>query len=348
VKRYGAVQVDVDGWWAYCAAYGEAAPLDPDPVYREALPRLRALLDRHNVRATLFVVGADLTVPWKRRLIADMARDGHEIANHTFGHRLDLPGLPATEMEAEIEQAEALIGETIGQPPVGFRAPGYAAHERVYALLEHRRYHYDSSLLPTFWGGAIRAFQRVQGKRRAVSGAPARRPDGIREPAGRAAPFAPLPSRFAFGRPAFGFAPQAPYRPARQQIWRRAACAAEAGTVLQVPVTTVPLVRIPFHSTYVFSLGLELFRLGHASCRLAGVPVNYLFHAIDLLDDAAGAAILPRLGIRASLTQRRRLCETILGALTRLGEVIPTRDWVERLEHAVVSGTPSRTTGAAR
>ena len=63
MSAYGTVQVDVDGWWAYCAAYGEAASREVDPVYQEALPRLRETFDRHGIRATLFVVGTDMAVP---------------------------------------------------------------------------------------------------------------------------------------------------------------------------------------------------------------------------------------------------------------------------------------------
>jgi hypothetical protein len=305
VRAYGTVQVDVDGWWAYCAAYGEAASREADPVYEEALPRLRETFDRHGIRATLFVVGTDMAVPGKRRLIEAMARDGHEIANHTFSHPLGLPTLPAAQLTAEIEQAEAVLSEVAGVRPVGFRAPGYAVDETVYQVLEERGYLYDSSLLPTFWGGVIRAVQ-ARGAR-----------------SGRAA------SPTCFGRPAHGLAPLRPYRPSRRRLWRPGGDGEEAGAVLEVPVTTMPLVRLPFHSTYVFSLGAGMFHLGRLGCRLAGAPINYVFHAIDLIGDEGGAPMLRRLGIRAPLARRQRLCDMILTRLKRSAHLLPTRDWLQ-------------------
>jgi Polysaccharide deacetylase len=310
VRGYGTVQVDIDGWWAYCAAYGEASSREADPVYQEALPRLRATFDRHGIRATLFVVGTDMEVPAKRRLIEAMAREGHEIANHTFSHPLGLPTLPAARLAAEIDQAEDVLGEVAGARPVGFRAPGYAMDETVYRLLEERGYRYDSSLLPTFWGGVIRAVQ-ARGAR-----------------SGRAA------SPTCFGRPAHGLAPLRPYRPSRRRLWRPGRESEETGAVLEVPVTTMPFVRLPFHSTYVFSLGAGMFRLGRLGCRLTGAPINYVFHAIDLIGDEEGAPMLRRLGIRAPLARRQRLCDMILTSLKRSAQMLPTRDWLQFLTSA--------------
>jgi peptidoglycan/xylan/chitin deacetylase (PgdA/CDA1 family) len=311
------VQVDIDGWWAYCAAYGESASLEPDPVFAEALPRLREMFDRHAIRATLFVVGADMMVPWKRRLIAGMARDGHEIANHTHRHRLGLPGYSRAEIRAEIAEAESILADVAGARPVGFRAPGYAIDEAVFEVLEERGYRYDSSLLPTFWGGVIRAFQ-ARGRPRGTA------PKGC------------------FGRPAYGLAPLAPYLPARRCLWRRARRAADTGGVVEVPVTTMPLVRVPFHSTWVFSLGPGLFRLGRASCAVARAPINYVFHAIDLIGDEAGAPMLPRLGIRAPLARRQHLCERILCDLAGTTRLQPTREWVARLSAPDAERVPAR------
>lgn len=313
MSGYGTVQVDIDGWWAYCAAYGEAAPREVDPVYQEALPRLRETFDRHGIRATLFVVGTDMEVPAKRRLIEAMACEGHEIANHTFSHPLGLPTLPTARLAAEIDQAEAILGEVAGTRPVGFRAPGYAVDESVYTLLEERGYLYDSSLLPTYWGGLIRAVQ-ARGAR-----------------SGRAA------SPTCFGRPAHGLAPLRPYQPSRGCLWRPGRKREETGAVLEVPVTTMPLVRLPFHSTYVFSLGAGMFHLGRLGCALTGTPINYIFHAIDLIGDEAGAPMLRRLGIRTSLARRQAHCDMILTSLKRSARLLPTRDWL----HALAPAAPA-------
>jgi hypothetical protein len=59
--------------------------------------------------------------------------------------------------------------------------------------------------------------------------------------------------------------------------------------------------------------------------------VNYVFHAIDLIDDVTGAPMLRRLAIRAPLVRRQQLCDMILHDLSRTSRLVPTRDWVEIL-----------------
>lgn len=89
----------------------------PDP---QATPRLLELLDRHNARATFFVIGAQLRAhpELARRIVAA----GHALANHTDTHP-NLASLPAARRRAEVRACAATIAPLGGlrllRPPQG-------------------------------------------------------------------------------------------------------------------------------------------------------------------------------------------------------------------------------------
>jgi peptidoglycan/xylan/chitin deacetylase (PgdA/CDA1 family) len=95
-------------------------------ILRRCLPRFAELFARHGVRATFFVVGADLDDDGEgRAALAALARAGHELASHTHTHPYDFIRLGAARIADEIDRAHATIADCAGTPPVGFRAPGY-------------------------------------------------------------------------------------------------------------------------------------------------------------------------------------------------------------------------------
>src|SRR5437763_1459406 len=148
-----AVSVDLDAVACYYRIHG--LPGTPPEracfaVLRRCLPRFAELFARHGVRATFFVVGADLEDDAVGgRLLGELARDGHELANHTHRHPYDFVRLGDAALSDEIDRAHQAIAACTGAPPVGFRAPGYEISARVIALLGDRAYRYDSSLLPS-------------------------------------------------------------------------------------------------------------------------------------------------------------------------------------------------------
>ncbi|HVV50422.1 MAG TPA: polysaccharide deacetylase family protein, partial [Polyangia bacterium] len=102
-----AVSVDLDAVACYYRihALGEP-PTGParHAVLRRCLPRFAELFARHDLRATFFVVGADLEADTDgRALLAELARAGHELANHTHTHRYDFARLPRAAMAEEID-----------------------------------------------------------------------------------------------------------------------------------------------------------------------------------------------------------------------------------------------------
>ena len=106
----------------------------PDP---EVTPPLLDLLARHGAQATFFVVGA--AVAAHPALLARIAREGHEIGNHTWSHRA-LPSLPWRTQWDEIGRCERAIGAggtRLLRPPYGRQTRGshLAARLRGYTVV---------------------------------------------------------------------------------------------------------------------------------------------------------------------------------------------------------------------
>jgi peptidoglycan/xylan/chitin deacetylase (PgdA/CDA1 family) len=89
-------------------------------------PKLLDLLDRHNVRATFFLIGK-----FAREcpgIVRETAARGHVLANHTYSHP-NLFWLGALKMEDELRFCNEALSSVTGaapkwfRPPFGFRNP---------------------------------------------------------------------------------------------------------------------------------------------------------------------------------------------------------------------------------
>ena len=110
--------------------------------------RLLALLDRAQVRATFFVLGwvADREPALVRRIAAA----GHEVACHSYAHRL-VYDLTPDAFRDDLRRAKACIEEASGLPVIGYRAPSYSITARsLWALdaLVEEGFRYDASIFP--------------------------------------------------------------------------------------------------------------------------------------------------------------------------------------------------------
>ncbi|HEX4352108.1 MAG TPA: polysaccharide deacetylase family protein [Polyangiales bacterium] len=145
-----AVSVDLDEIPCYAAIHGlSGLPLmAAEAIYRAALPRIEALFDELDLRATFFAIGSDLIAPHAAAAIKRLAERGHEIANHSQDHLYDLTRRPRDEQRRQIETANRMIADLTGRAPVGFRAPGYTIDDRLFALLAELGFAYDSSVFP--------------------------------------------------------------------------------------------------------------------------------------------------------------------------------------------------------
>ncbi|MFQ5745734.1 MAG: XrtA system polysaccharide deacetylase [Gemmatimonadota bacterium] len=109
---------------------------------------LLGLLDRHDARATFFVLG------WIGRrhpdLVRRIAAEGHEIASHGWSHRR-VSELRREAFREEVRDSRALLGDLAGRAVIGYRAPSFSllpGCEWAFDVLLEEGYRYDSSLFP--------------------------------------------------------------------------------------------------------------------------------------------------------------------------------------------------------
>jgi peptidoglycan-N-acetylglucosamine deacetylase len=268
-----SVSVDLDPVECYYRIHAlEGAPV-PDAemryaVLRRCLPRFRDLFARHGVRATFFVVARDLTEDSQgRALLADLSRDGHELANHSFSHPYDLVRLGADAIAGEIDRAHQEIGACAGIAPVGFRAPGYEVSATVIDLLRARHYRYDSSAFPSvpYYSAkaAVMGLMRLTGRK----------------------------SGSILGSPRILLAPPRPYRPSAGDAYRSGGL-----DIVELPMTVTPLARLPVIGTTLITAPAWIRRRLVASA-LSQPFFNLELHGIDLCD-AAADGIAPALVAR--------------------------------------------------
>src|SRR5258707_13622864 len=107
--RTVSVSVDldpIDCYWRIHALPGAPPARARHAILRRCLPRFAELFARHGVRATFFVVARDLDEDAEGRArLAGLARDGPELASHTYSHPYDPVPLPPQAIAAEIARS---------------------------------------------------------------------------------------------------------------------------------------------------------------------------------------------------------------------------------------------------
>jgi peptidoglycan/xylan/chitin deacetylase (PgdA/CDA1 family) len=303
--RVVSVSVDLDPvecYWRIHALPGAPPERARHAILRRCLPRFAELFARHGARATFFVVARDLEEDAEgRALLAQLARDGHELANHTYSHPYDLVRQPSDAIGREIDRAHGLIGACAGGAPCGFRAPGYAISSELLDLLRARRYRYDSSAFPSlpYYGAKV----AVMGAMRLV---------------GRK-------SGSMLDTPRVLAAPRAPYVPAAGAPYRSApaaAAGADAGALVELPMAVTALARLPVIGTSLVTAPSWMRR--HLIAAATRAPFfNLELHGIDLADADADeippALVARQPDLRRPLAHKLAALDETLAAATAAG-----------------------------
>jgi peptidoglycan/xylan/chitin deacetylase (PgdA/CDA1 family) len=296
MKPLASLSLDLDNEWSYLKTHGDAQ-WEALPSYLDvAVPRALDLLGELDLTITFFVVGQDADLERNHEAIAALSRAGHEIGNHSYNHEPWLHRYSLEQVREELSRTEDALAALTGSVPVGFRGPGYSLSPTVLEVLVERGYLYDASTLPTVVGPLARAFYfrsaRLDARQRAE------RSD-------------------LFGSATEALRPLAPYR------W-------DVGTdgLIEIPVTTMPGLRVPFHVSYLLylagrspALARVYFRTALLACRSAHVAPSILLHPLDLLggDDVGSLSFFP--GMAMSGKDKRELVSGFLALLAERFEI---------------------------
>lgn len=302
-----SVSLDMDNLWSYMKIHGDADWVDR-PSYLDALaPRMLETFGEHRLAATVFVVGADAEREDGAKAVAEIVAAGHEVANHSFEHESWLHQYGRAKLEDELVRTEDALVAAGAPRPTGFRGPGYSLSPLLLELLAERGYRYDATTLPTWIGPLARAYYfrstHLTAEQRAE------RQD-------------------LFGSAAEVLRPVHPYR------WDLPA----GGGLVELPVTTMPVFRVPVHVSYLLQLhqaspklARAYFDLAMRMCRLRGVGPSLLLHPLDLLDgrDAPRLEFFP--GMAMPATEKVAVVGRALATMRRHFDVVGTGAHVEAL-----------------
>lgn len=105
-----------------------------DGPQRGTTDRILDILDRHDAQATFFVVGSQVRA--QPGLVRRMVAEGHQVANHSYGHR-NLRSLDRKQVRSEVMRGRAAIRRAGGGTANWFRPPYGAVDRAAWGELEH-------------------------------------------------------------------------------------------------------------------------------------------------------------------------------------------------------------------
>ncbi len=281
-RACASLSLDLDNLWSYLKTHGDPG-WKAFPSYLDVLvPRVLEILAQRRWRITFFVVGQDAVLEKNRGAFERLAAAGHEIASHSFHHEPWLHRYSRQQLDDELARTEDALMAATGVRPTGFRGPGYSCSNTLLEVLHARGYKFNASTLPTWIGPLARRYYFMR----------ARLTREERET--RAGLFGTLRDAWR---------PIEPYR------WRL-----PSGSLLEIPVTTMPYLRLPFQLSYVLYVSLysqtlarTYLRTALRLCRSLGVEPSLLLHPLDFLggDEVRDLDFFPAMRLPGAVKRQR-------------------------------------------
>lgn len=300
------LSLDLDDLWSYRRSFGLAETAATPSLLPVAIPRFLEFMQTHGLHGTVFVVGRDAEQPAVAALLKRIAAAGHELGNHSYEHAGDIESWSAERQRADLSRAHAAIAAATGLAPRGFRGPSFRVSPQLLELVQSLGYRYDASTFPNALGALARRWQR----RRAGQ----------------------LGTKATFAADAYGSS-RSRRQPLTPYAWDL-----PGGALIEVPVTTLPGLRIPIHGTYLqfladhSALAARAYaRAAVAALRQARVDPHYLLHATDFIgcDDPFDCAFFP--GMRRPWRDKVALLSLVVGRLQDAFAVMPVDAYVTLL-----------------
>jgi hypothetical protein len=306
MKKIASLSLDLDNKWSYMKTHGDTG-WDSFPSYFDILiPRVLQFLKERDLNITFFVVGQDAALEKNHPFLKMIAEAGHEIGNHSFNHEPWLHLYSDEQIEDELAHTEKAIEAVTGQRPVGFRGPGFSLSRSTLSVLKRRGYRYDCSTFPTYLGPLARAYYFMT----------TRLTDQEKDQ-----------RKKLFGSLDEGMRPIKSYR------WQ-----IDNGELLEIPVTTMPIFKLPFHMSYILylsvyskPLALAYFRFALWLCSLTGTQPSILLHPLDFMgsDDTQDLSFFPAMNLPSA--KKREVVSEALNILSASYDVMSMQKHASQL-----------------
>ena len=209
----------------------------------------------------------------------------------------------------EFERSERAIEGVTGQRTLGFRGPGFSYSETVLQVLAERGYLYDASTFPTFLGPIARAYYFLH------SGLGKQEKDQRKQ---------------LFGSWNAGFQRLRPFR------WNLSND--QSQSLIEIPVTTMPWLKVPIHLSYVMYLATfspwvakRYFYQAMRFSWLNRVQPSLLLHPLDFMgcDDLKELAFFP--GMSQESKPKVAIARETLGWMARSFECLTMKEHASRV-----------------
>jgi len=315
-KIPASISLDLDDQWSYMKVHGDEG-WETFPSYLDVVvPIFLDVFDRLDIKITFFVVGQDAAIEKNHKVLKSIIDRGHEIGNHSFHHESWLKTYSKEKIEAEIEMAEEAIVKATGKRTNMFRGPGFSWSSDLLEVLQKRNYIFDASTLPTYISPLMRRYYFAKSK------LTKEQKESRKE---------------LFGSFKEGFYPLKPY------FWKLE----NNTTLLEIPVTTMPFFKLPFHQSYLLFISgkskwLMKFYLRFAilMCKITQTPPSYLLHPLDLIggDDVPQLAFFPGMDIKSE--KKLEVFETALQILKKNFELLPMSAFAKNFTANLKEKTP--------
>lgn len=306
MKPSASLSLDLDNQWSYMKTHGDAGWQDYPSYLDVLIPQVLDFFHARNQSLTFFIVGQDAALDKNRQSLAMISAAGHEVGNHSFKHEPWLHKYTPTEVADELGSAADAIERAVGVRPRGFRGPGFSVNSVVLQTLLQQGYEYDCSTFPTYIGPLARAYYFMAAN---LSKEEQEDRDEL------------------FGSVSDGLRPVTPY------YWD-----IDGEKLLEVPVTTIPGLKAPFHLSYILYLSSfsplaarAYFSGALRACKVAGVEPSLLLHPLDFLgaDDVANLAFFPGMQMPGDLKRER--VSQYLEDMARLFDIVPMGEHARRI-----------------
>jgi peptidoglycan-N-acetylglucosamine deacetylase len=307
-KRIASVSLDLDNQWSYMKIHGDKGWEEYPSYFDIFIPHILNILDELNLKITFFIVGKDTESEENRKFLKMITEHGHEVGNHSYYHESWLQTYSYEEIQNEIISAEKAIEQATGKKPLGFRGPGFSWSKDLLRVLESRGYLYDASTLPTYLGPLARLYYF-------------RKSDLSKEEK--------RTRKELFGKFSEGFRSLKPY------YWNLGG----GKKIAEIPVTTMPVFKVPFHLSYLIYLSNISMNLMHVYlecslllCKLTRTPVSFLLHPLDVIggDQINQLSFFP--GMQ---TNSKRKVEVFKIVIRRLSKTYQLMNMTDHLQYEI-------------
>ncbi len=286
-----SISLDLDNQWSYMKIHGDDEWKNYPSYLNKFVPYAIEILKELDLKITFFVVGKDADIKENYDALGQISGNNHEIGNHSFNHESWLHLYSKSQIRSEVLRAEEAIINATGQKPAGFRGPGFSWSFNLLETLSESGYLFDASTLPTYIGPLARMYYF---KKSNLSKEEKKDRNEL------------------FGKFKDGFRPLKPY------YWELN----ENRRLLEIPVSTMPLFKVPFHLSYLIYLDnispvimKAYLRTAINLCKLTGTEPSFLLHPLDLIggDQIKELAFFP--GMNVSSKDKTRLFIEIIKEL---------------------------------